>query len=225
MATHSSILAEKSHGQRSLVGYSSWVRKESDTTEWRTLSREGEVLMCLYRWWWKEIKCNEGHDWNVKREFIINLYWWRNCKPLDFREYIYISLYSPPHLATLRYIVSTQKEERKMEDIVLGNGCSEQDKRSPKSLSHSPQARIHGHLPMANENLAVTIGRSSRAVLWQWSKNLWTRAPETWAVSCTHFFSMLTLTCTWMLSHDSGSSHSWNLGYRVWDVCNNQNFK
>ena len=33
MATHSSILAGKSHGQRSLVGYSPWGHKESDTTE------------------------------------------------------------------------------------------------------------------------------------------------------------------------------------------------
>ena len=33
MATHSSILAGKSHGQRSLVGYSPWGRKESDTAE------------------------------------------------------------------------------------------------------------------------------------------------------------------------------------------------
>ena len=33
MATHSSILAGESHGQRSLVGYSSWSRKESDMTE------------------------------------------------------------------------------------------------------------------------------------------------------------------------------------------------
>ena len=34
MATHSSILAwEKSHGQRSLVGYSQQGHKESDTTE------------------------------------------------------------------------------------------------------------------------------------------------------------------------------------------------
>ena len=33
MATHSSILAWKIHGWRSLVGYSSWGRKESDTTE------------------------------------------------------------------------------------------------------------------------------------------------------------------------------------------------
>ena len=33
MATHSSILAWRIHGQRSLVGYSPWGRKESDTTE------------------------------------------------------------------------------------------------------------------------------------------------------------------------------------------------
>ena len=37
MATHSSILAGKSHGQRSLVGYSLWGHKESDTTERLTL--------------------------------------------------------------------------------------------------------------------------------------------------------------------------------------------
>ena len=33
MATHSSILAWKIHGQRSLVGYSPWGRKESNATE------------------------------------------------------------------------------------------------------------------------------------------------------------------------------------------------
>ena len=33
MATHSSILAWRIHGQRSLAGYSSWGHKESDTTE------------------------------------------------------------------------------------------------------------------------------------------------------------------------------------------------
>jgi len=37
MATHSSILAGKSHGQRSLVGYSPWGHKESDTAERLTL--------------------------------------------------------------------------------------------------------------------------------------------------------------------------------------------
>ena len=33
MAIHSSILPGKSHGQRSLEGYSPWSCKESDTTE------------------------------------------------------------------------------------------------------------------------------------------------------------------------------------------------
>ena len=33
MATHSSILPGKSHGQRSLTGYSLWCRKELDMTE------------------------------------------------------------------------------------------------------------------------------------------------------------------------------------------------
>ena len=33
MATHSSILPGKYHGQRSLVGYSPWGCKESDMTE------------------------------------------------------------------------------------------------------------------------------------------------------------------------------------------------
>ena len=38
MATHSSILAWRSHEQWSLAGYSLWGRKELDTTEWLTLS-------------------------------------------------------------------------------------------------------------------------------------------------------------------------------------------
>ena len=33
MATHSSILSWRFHGQRSLVSYSPWGRKESDMTE------------------------------------------------------------------------------------------------------------------------------------------------------------------------------------------------
>ena len=33
IATHFSILAGKSHGQRSLVSYSPWGREELDTTE------------------------------------------------------------------------------------------------------------------------------------------------------------------------------------------------
>ena len=38
MATHSSILSWKIHGQRSLTGYSTCSRKESDTTEQLTLA-------------------------------------------------------------------------------------------------------------------------------------------------------------------------------------------
>ena len=33
MATHSTILPGKFHGQKSLAGYSQWDQKESDTTE------------------------------------------------------------------------------------------------------------------------------------------------------------------------------------------------
>ena len=33
MATHSIFLPGESHGQRSLMGYSPWGRKESDKTE------------------------------------------------------------------------------------------------------------------------------------------------------------------------------------------------
>ena len=39
MATHSSILAGESRGQRSLTGYSPWGRKGSDTTERLTLTK------------------------------------------------------------------------------------------------------------------------------------------------------------------------------------------
>ena len=41
MATDSSILAWRSHGQRSLVGYSPWGCKESDMTEGPTFSLSG----------------------------------------------------------------------------------------------------------------------------------------------------------------------------------------
>ena len=38
VATHSSILAGESHGQRSLAGYSPWSHEELDMTEQLTLS-------------------------------------------------------------------------------------------------------------------------------------------------------------------------------------------
>ena len=43
MATHSSILAWKYHGQRSLAGYSSWDCKESDVTEHTHLHTSGNM--------------------------------------------------------------------------------------------------------------------------------------------------------------------------------------
>ena len=42
MASHSSILAWRVHGQRSLVGYSPWILKELDTTE-----RLSTAVFCL----------------------------------------------------------------------------------------------------------------------------------------------------------------------------------
>ena len=45
MATHSSILAEEFHGQRSLTGYSTWGLKESDMTEQLTLSLSNNKVL------------------------------------------------------------------------------------------------------------------------------------------------------------------------------------
>ena len=46
MATHFSILAWRIHGQRSLLGYSPWGHKGSDTTEQYSMSmlKEGEGM-------------------------------------------------------------------------------------------------------------------------------------------------------------------------------------
>ena len=60
MATHSSILSGESHGQRSLVGYSPWGCKESDTTkvtmhayQMRKLELKDE--MTSSRWMWRAV--------------------------------------------------------------------------------------------------------------------------------------------------------------------------
>ena len=50
MTTYSCIFAKKSHGQRSLVGYSSKGRKESDTIENNTF----RMHICLV-----------SHDWKI----------------------------------------------------------------------------------------------------------------------------------------------------------------
>ena len=58
MATHSSTLAWKNHERRSLVGYSPWGRKESDTTEWlhypiprRCLPQHGGLTYRCHKNW------------------------------------------------------------------------------------------------------------------------------------------------------------------------------
>ena len=52
MATHSGFLPGKSHGQRSLVGYSPWGHKESDTTErlthMRSCTHTHTHLKCIF---------------------------------------------------------------------------------------------------------------------------------------------------------------------------------
>ena len=52
MATHSGMLVlKKSHGQRSLAGYSPWGHKESDTTEQLTLSHFTTSTVVEGPWW------------------------------------------------------------------------------------------------------------------------------------------------------------------------------
>ena len=56
MATHSSVLAGESHGQRSLTGYSPWGCKESDMTEATYMSKKGFPCSSAG----KESACNAG---------------------------------------------------------------------------------------------------------------------------------------------------------------------
>ena len=48
MATHSSILAWRIHGQRSLAGYNPWSHTESDTTEATDALNGANPVMHLY---------------------------------------------------------------------------------------------------------------------------------------------------------------------------------
>ena len=49
VATHSSIMPEKSHGQRSLVGYSPWGHKESDMTEMTLACMHAQFCVFIHR--------------------------------------------------------------------------------------------------------------------------------------------------------------------------------
>ena len=67
MATHSStlpgvnLLLPKSHGQKSLVGYSPWGRKELDTTE-RLHSTEAEDVKKRWQEYTEELYKKDRHD-------------------------------------------------------------------------------------------------------------------------------------------------------------------
>ena len=64
MATHSSIHAWKSHGQRSLAGYSPWCGKELDMTQ---PTRDSSVNVAIYYYYFlmtaesqKGLRCESG---------------------------------------------------------------------------------------------------------------------------------------------------------------------
>ena len=65
MATHSSFLPGKSHGQRSLVGYSAQGHKESDTTELIVCSMTELIVRSAY---WLEKRRPRGANWSVQNQ-------------------------------------------------------------------------------------------------------------------------------------------------------------
>ena len=84
MATCSSILPGKSHGQRSLVGYSSWVHKEWDTTWWPNNNNEttGKNSKYNYRalgWEYFHVRYGVNHTccWFPSNHAS---FWWRKPK-------------------------------------------------------------------------------------------------------------------------------------------------
>ena len=58
MATHSSILASRFHGQRSLVGSSPWGRKESDMTERPSLTHRLTLSTEFHKCPWSSLFLN-----------------------------------------------------------------------------------------------------------------------------------------------------------------------
>ena len=62
MATHSSILARKFYGERSLVGYGPWSHKELDRTEATGHARDSHIQQCVHRGKWMRAESrNVGH--------------------------------------------------------------------------------------------------------------------------------------------------------------------
>ena len=67
------------HGQRTLVGYSPWDRKESDTTEWLSRTGVGEgqrKLTCCCPWDSKESDTIRWLNSNIQSDYLL---WEWNC--------------------------------------------------------------------------------------------------------------------------------------------------
>jgi len=96
MATHSSLLAEKSHGQRSFPGYSPWGRTELDTTEHTACSiasrqRRAPQLALVVKGSTCQCKETQGHRFDPWVRKIPRSRKWRgsppSCKASDKTEH------------------------------------------------------------------------------------------------------------------------------------------
>ena len=80
MATHSSILAWKSHGQRSLAGYSPWRCKELDRPEWLTHTQEHK------RTWRVGQKPQPQRTLLINQEKKLIAWKWEEMQPTEKRK-------------------------------------------------------------------------------------------------------------------------------------------
>ena len=126
------LLPGKSHGQRSLIGYSPWGREESDTTEWLhfhfSLSyigeRNGKPLRCSYMenprdgggWWaaisgvaqsWTQLKWLSSSSSRATREVL-------TCFLLRKRWAPFLLLLRSKDMTTLVHLAIESKGGRKM---------------------------------------------------------------------------------------------------------------
>ena len=92
-ATHSSILAWKSHGQSSLVGYSPKGRKESDTTEQLSMHSHRIKHMGVFNLLRNSLFYTyflSNLCWNLESfVFILRTLFWKSLTEVFFASYIF----------------------------------------------------------------------------------------------------------------------------------------
>ena len=71
MAPHSSILAWKIHGQRSLEGYDPWGRKESDMTYQLNNNKGPNIRAAKWKWRRQKMKSQAQCEWLKLRKWAI----------------------------------------------------------------------------------------------------------------------------------------------------------